>query len=59
MFILLFSLIILDRASDLAVDNAVKVADLTGLGKTIIGFMLVAMTTTLPELSISAYHTRR
>ena len=52
-FILLFSLFILDRASDLAVDNAVKVADLTGLGKTIIGFMLVAMTTTLPELSIS------
>jgi len=53
-FILLFSLFILDRASDLTVDNAVKVADLTGLGKTVIGFILVAMTTTLPELSVSA-----
>jgi cation:H+ antiporter len=57
LFILLFSLFLLDRASDLAVDNAVKVADLTGLGKTIIGFMLVAMTTTLPELSISVLAT--
>ncbi len=51
---LLVSLFILDRASDLAVDNAVKVADLTGLGKTVVGFILVAMTTTLPELSVSA-----
>jgi cation:H+ antiporter len=52
-FVLLVSLLILNRASDLAVDNAVKVADLTGLGKTVIGFILVAMTTTLPELSVS------
>jgi cation:H+ antiporter len=49
----LVSLFILDRSSDLAVDNAVKVADLTGFGETVIGFMLVAMTTTLPELSVS------
>ncbi len=52
-FVLLVSLLILNLASDLAVDNAVKVADLTGLGKTVIGFILVAMTTTLPELSVS------
>lgn len=52
-FILLVSLYILNRASDFTVDNAVKVADLTGLGKTIIGFVLIAMTTTLPELSVS------
>jgi cation:H+ antiporter len=52
-FILLLSLFILDRASDLAVDNAVEVADLTGLGKTVVGFILVAMTTTSPELSVS------
>ncbi|MEM0096792.1 MAG: sodium:calcium antiporter [Candidatus Bathyarchaeia archaeon] len=51
--IFLVSLFILDRASDLAVDNAVMVAEITGLGKTTIGFMLVAMTTTLPELSVS------
>lgn len=47
------SLFILDRASDLAVDNAVMVAEITDLGKTTIGFMLIAMTTMLPELSVS------
>ncbi|MEM3673296.1 MAG: sodium:calcium antiporter [Candidatus Bathyarchaeia archaeon] len=50
--LLLVSLFILDRASDL-VDNAVMVAEITGLGKTTIGFVLVAMTTTIPELSVS------
>ncbi|MCS7119645.1 MAG: sodium:calcium antiporter [Nitrososphaerota archaeon] len=51
--ILLVTLFILDRSSDLAVENAVRVADITGLGKTVVGFILVAMTTTLPELSVS------
>lgn len=53
--ILLVSLFILDRASDLVVDNAVKVAGISGLGKTTIGFILIAMSTTLPELSVSVF----
>ncbi|MCS7113960.1 MAG: sodium:calcium antiporter [Candidatus Bathyarchaeota archaeon] len=53
--ILLASLLVLDRASDLAVDNAVKVADVTGLGKSTVGFVLIALVTTLPELSVSVF----
>ncbi|MDW8061647.1 MAG: sodium:calcium antiporter [Nitrososphaerota archaeon] len=51
--ILLISLYILNEAGDLAVNNAVKVAEITGLGKTVVGYMLVALITTLPELSVS------
>lgn len=53
--VLLASLVILDRASDLAIDNGVKVADITGFGKTTIGFILMALITTLPELSVSIF----
>jgi Ca2+/Na+ antiporter len=40
--VLLVSLIILDRAGDWALTNSVKVADITGVEKTTIGFILVA-----------------
>lgn len=53
--VLLIALFILDRASDLVVDNAVKVAGISGFGKTTIGFLLIAMSTTLPELSVSVF----
>jgi cation:H+ antiporter len=53
--VLLTAILILDRASDLVINNAVKIADLTGFGKTTIGFILVAMGTTLPELSVSIF----
>lgn len=53
--VLLVSLVILDRASDLAINNSVKVADITGFGKTIVGFLLMASFTTLPELSVSIF----
>jgi hypothetical protein len=52
-FILLVSLFILDRASDLVVDNAVKAADLKGLGKTY-RFYFSCDTAKLPELSVLA-----
>ncbi|MCS7096457.1 MAG: sodium:calcium antiporter [Candidatus Bathyarchaeota archaeon] len=51
--IMMVSLFILDRASDIAIDNAVKVSEITGLGKTTVGFILIALVTTLPELSVS------
>ncbi len=53
--VLLTAILILDRASDLVINNAVKIADLTGFGKTTIGFILVAMGTTLPELSVTIF----
>ncbi|MEM2112372.1 MAG: sodium:calcium antiporter [Candidatus Bathyarchaeia archaeon] len=51
--VLMGSLLALNKGSDLIIDNSVKVADITGLGKTAVGFILVALSTTLPELSVS------
>ncbi|MBX5327371.1 MAG: sodium:calcium antiporter [Candidatus Bathyarchaeia archaeon] len=53
--ILLASLLILDKASHLTITNSVKVADITGFGKTTIGFILVAFSTSLPELSVAIF----
>ncbi|MEM2248375.1 MAG: sodium:calcium antiporter [Candidatus Bathyarchaeia archaeon] len=55
--ILLVGMLILDKSSDLAIDNSVKVAEITGLGKTTIGFLLIALSTSLPELSVSVFST--
>lgn len=51
--ILLVSLFGLYKGSDFIVDNVVKVSDITALGKSTLGFLLVALCTTLPELSVS------
>jgi len=53
--ILLVSLIFLDKASDWTITNSVKVADITGFGKTTVGFILVAFSTSLPELCVSIF----
>ncbi|MEM2098918.1 MAG: sodium:calcium antiporter [Candidatus Bathyarchaeia archaeon] len=53
--ILLAALIALVKASDVAVTNAVSIAGATGFGKTTIGFLLVAFSTTLPELFVSVF----
>ncbi len=53
--ILIASLLILDKVSDLTIENSVKVAGTTGLGKTAIGFVLVAFCTSLPALSVSIF----
>jgi cation:H+ antiporter len=53
--ILIASLIILNKASDLTITNSVKVADIAGFGKTTIGFMLVALATSLPELFVAIF----
>jgi cation:H+ antiporter len=53
--ILLVSLIILGKASDLTINNSVKVSDITGFGKTTVGFILVGFSTSLPELSVSIF----
>lgn len=53
--ILLASLLLLDKASDWTITNSVRVADITGFGKTTVGFILVAFATSLPELSVSIF----
>jgi len=51
--ILIVSLIVLDQFSHLTITNAIKVSDITGLGKTTVGFLLLAFSTSLPELSVA------
>lgn len=53
--ILLVSLIALDKASDWTITNSVRVAGITGFGKTTVGFILVAFSTSLPELCVSVF----
>ena len=53
--ILVIALVALDKASDVTINNSVKVADITGFGVTTVGFILVAFSTSLPELFVSAF----
>lgn len=53
--LLALSLVILAKASEYAISNAIKVSNLTGLGKTTIGFILVGFTTSLPELFVVVF----
>ena len=53
--VLFVSLVVLIRASSLAIANSVKLASITGLGKTKVGFLLVAFSTSLPELFVAIF----
>ncbi len=53
--VLILSLVILMKASSWAITNSVKLASITGLGKTKIGFILVAFSTSLPELFVAVF----
>ncbi len=52
---MVFSLILVVIGSHLAIRNIVKVSEITGLGKSRIGFTLVATSTTLPELAVAFF----
>ena len=41
--------------SEFTIRNAVKISDITGLGKTTVGFVLVGFATSIPELSVSVF----
>jgi cation:H+ antiporter len=41
--------------SEFTIRNSVKISDITGFGKTTIGFVLVGFSTSLPELSVSVF----
>jgi len=53
LIVLIVSLIVLDQFSHLTITQAIKVSDITGLGKTTVGFILLAFSTSLPELSVA------
>jgi cation:H+ antiporter len=53
--ILLASLVVLVLASDVTINNSVKVSGLTRFGKTTVGFILVGFATSLPELSVAIF----
>ena len=53
--ILIISLIVLIRSSSLTISNSVNLASITGLGKTKVGFLLVAFSTSLPELFVAIF----
>lgn len=55
-FVILFvSLLVLYKASDVTIHNSVKVAEVSGFGKTTVGFVLVALSTSLPELFVVVF----
>lgn len=47
------SFLVLNWASNVAINNAVKVATATQLGKTAVGFSMIAFSTSLPELTVA------
>jgi cation:H+ antiporter len=51
--IIIVAFVVLNYASNLAINNAVKVASITRLGKTAVGFTLIAFSTSLPELVVA------
>jgi len=46
-------MIVLNQSSHLTITNAIKVSDITGLGKTTLGFIVIAFSTSIPELSVA------
>ena len=51
--IIAVSFVFLNWASNLAINNAVKVSTVTRLGKTAVGFSMIAFSTSLPELTVA------
>ena len=51
--LLIIFLVVLDQSSHITVTYATKVSDITGLSKTTVGFLLLAFSTSLPELSVA------
>jgi len=55
LLILIVALFALNQASNLTIKHSVKIAGATGLGKATVGFILVAFSTSLPELFVAIF----
>ena len=53
LILLVVFLVVLTQSSRLTITNTIKVSAITGLGKTTVGFILVAFSTSVPELSVA------
>jgi len=51
--ILIIALVVLNKASDITITYASKTSEIAGLAKTAVGFILIAFSTSLPEMSVS------
>ncbi len=51
--IIAISFVALNWASNIAINHAIKVSNITQLGKTAVGFSLIAFSTSLPELTVA------
>ena len=51
--ILIVSLMILVKSSDLVSDSSLKISKITSLGEMVIGFLVLSVVTSLPELAVS------
>lgn len=55
--ILAISLLLLSKFSHWTIINSERIADITGFGKTVVGFILIALSTSLPELTVVLFST--
>jgi cation:H+ antiporter len=55
LIVLFGALFVLYKASHVTIHNSVKVAQVSGLGKTTVGFILIALSTSLPELFVVVF----
>ncbi|MCJ7731054.1 hypothetical protein MUP51_01945 [Candidatus Bathyarchaeota archaeon] len=51
------SLVLLSKFSHWTIVNSERIADITGFGKTAVGFILITLSTSLPELRVSVFST--
>ena len=54
---MIVSLILLDKFSHWTIINSERIADITGFGKTAVGFILISLSTSLPELTVAIFST--
>jgi cation:H+ antiporter len=52
---LVVSIIVLSKSSDVVVSNAARLASFFGISRVAVGFLLVAVATSLPELSVALF----
>ena len=55
--VLFVSLLLLSKFSHWTIVNSERIAEITGFGKTAVGFILIAMSTSLPELTVAIFST--
>jgi cation:H+ antiporter len=58
LLILIIALFLLGNFSRWTIINSERIAEITGFGKTALGFILMSLSTSLPELTVAVFSTR-